>query len=353
MWQKETEVKDVPPQEPVAQEATGPHRSPNPLVSVLITNFNYERYIRTAIESVWSQSYRPLELVVVDDGSSDDSWAILQELKSVSPVPMETVQSDHGGAVSAFNTGLAYCHGEFISYLHADDVMTPHRVLQQIDLLEENPDAVLAHSEYICVDQDGQSLGFGSDCDVPAATGRSLKDLLRLRRDVRSVTMTFRSAAVEALDESLSGEDWQLILQLASKGGVRHSPEPLVLRRIHGANASLIAQGNRDPEFRFEDVALSALCDVMPDDISLSEIVPRHVATVLRNAMLQGNWRKAADAYSKTVSSYPGVATRWILLRAWGGGFSSRAWHQLLYRLPNSAADYLARQARRLRRSVA
>lgn len=334
------------------QEGTGVLDDPNALVSVLITNYNYAPYVQAAVESVWNQSYQPLELVVVDDGSTDGSWELLQELLNLSPIPMNTIRGNHGGAVSAFNTGLAYCRGEFVSYLHADDVMQSQRVSKQVELLTESPASVLAHSEYVCVDQAGGTMGFGSASDLSPARGQALEDLLRLRSDVRSVTMTFRRSAVDPLDESLSSEDWQLILQLASKGEVRHSPEALVLRRIHGANASVLLQGNSDPNFRYEDIALSTLEEVTPASISLHEIVPKHVATVLRNAVLQGNFRKALDAYKKTVSRYPGAHSRWVLLRAGGRAILSRLWKKLLHRLPDSTADRLARRVRRWRRTV-
>lgn len=314
-----------------------------PLVSILITNYNYGAYLEEAIASAFNQTYGQIELVVVDDGSTDSSLMLLERMRAESAVPFTVIQNDHGGAVRAFNTGISACAGEFVSYLHADDVMMAGRVLAQTELLASSEENVLCHSEYRCIGMDGEPLGFGSERDLPPAAGVALRELLLLRADVRSVTMAFRRDAIEQLDEEVSSEDWQLILRLAAKGQICHVPEPLVLRRVHGSNASLVLQGNLDPEFRFEDVALNVIRDVLPAALRLEDVVPIHAGTVLANALARGNWRKARDAYQLTVQEYPGLATRSTLLKAASRGLLGRAWKATLIILP----DHLSSAATR------
>ncbi|MEP7356399.1 MAG: glycosyltransferase family A protein [Anaerolineales bacterium] len=105
-----------------------------PLVSVIIPVFNGERYLAAAIESVLSQDYQPLELIVVDDGSTDSTPAIIQRYTFARRLP----QPNQGHGV-AKNTGLAAARGEFISFLDADDVWRPSKLRLQMDQLLQDP----------------------------------------------------------------------------------------------------------------------------------------------------------------------------------------------------------------------
>lgn len=114
-----------------------------PLVSVLLSSYNYERFLPEAIASVYAQRYRPLELIVVDDGSTDDSPAIIQEWASRSPVPVETIFQPNGGQASAWNAGFAKCRGELVCLLDSDDTWRPGKVEMMVRLALDHPDAGL------------------------------------------------------------------------------------------------------------------------------------------------------------------------------------------------------------------
>lgn len=95
-----------------------------PLVSIVINNFNYGRFLRNAIESALNQTYQRTEVVVVDDGSTDNSREIIQEYEGrIIPVLKE-----NGGQASAFNAGFENCKGEIICLLDADDLFMPNKV---------------------------------------------------------------------------------------------------------------------------------------------------------------------------------------------------------------------------------
>ncbi|MBA3924582.1 MAG: glycosyltransferase, partial [Nostocaceae cyanobacterium] len=88
-----------------------------PLVSILINNYNYERFLREAIDSASLQTYSPVEVVVVDDGSGDNS----RELIASYGEQIVSVFKQNGGQASAFNAGFAASHGEIVCFLDADD----------------------------------------------------------------------------------------------------------------------------------------------------------------------------------------------------------------------------------------
>jgi glycosyltransferase involved in cell wall biosynthesis len=127
----------------------------NPLVSVIITNFNYARFLEHAIESAIAQSYGPVEIIVVDDGSTDDSAAIIRGYGDrVIPVFKQ-----NGGQASAFNAGLARSHGEIVIFLDADDVLLPDIVHRVTRAFAANPTAAKVHYRMEMIDAEGQRLG--------------------------------------------------------------------------------------------------------------------------------------------------------------------------------------------------
>ncbi|MFM1920914.1 MAG: hypothetical protein RLZZ303_2548 [Candidatus Hydrogenedentota bacterium] len=114
-----------------------------PLVSVLLSSYNYASFLPEAIASVYAQSYGPLELIVVDDGSSDDSPAVIREWVARSPVPVETIFQPNGGQASAWNAGFSKCRGELVCLLDSDDTWRPGKVEAMVHLAQEYPEAGL------------------------------------------------------------------------------------------------------------------------------------------------------------------------------------------------------------------
>jgi glycosyltransferase involved in cell wall biosynthesis len=99
---------------------------PNRSVSIVIDNYNYARFLRQAIDSALAQAYRPLEVVVVDDGSTDDSAEIMRSYGD----KICAVFKENGGQGSAFNAGFARSTGEIVALLDADDYLKPGAIEQ-------------------------------------------------------------------------------------------------------------------------------------------------------------------------------------------------------------------------------
>jgi glycosyltransferase involved in cell wall biosynthesis len=109
--------------------------SNDPLVSILINNYNYGRFLPEAVESALSQSYKNVEVVVVDDGSTDDSRDVLAAYGD----RVKCVLKENGGQSSAFNAGFAQSRGEMICFLDSDDMFTPEKVATIVKVFEEHP----------------------------------------------------------------------------------------------------------------------------------------------------------------------------------------------------------------------
>jgi glycosyltransferase involved in cell wall biosynthesis len=114
---------------------------PQTLISVVIPCHNASRWLRRSIESALSQTYRPIEIIVVDDGSTDDSATVAREFKSQNVVVIS--QSNRGNG-AARNRGLQEAKGDYIQYLDADDLLAPTKVAIQVQRLAQEPAGSLA-----------------------------------------------------------------------------------------------------------------------------------------------------------------------------------------------------------------
>lgn len=110
--------------------------SMQPKISILIPSYNHAAFIEKAVRSVWRQNYKNLELVVVDDGSTDDSREILAKLAAMSPIEMVVVEQENEGICSALNRALDQSTGQIIGFLASDDIMLPDRLNEEVQHFE-------------------------------------------------------------------------------------------------------------------------------------------------------------------------------------------------------------------------
>ncbi len=121
-----------------------------PRVSILIPTYNRAALLREALDSVFSQSFSDFEVIVVDDGSTDDTREVVAEYAGV-----EYVYTDHGGPARARNAGMQRARGEFLCYLDSDDLYYPHKLALQVEWLDANPDCGMVYTEFSAFDGDG------------------------------------------------------------------------------------------------------------------------------------------------------------------------------------------------------
>jgi glycosyltransferase involved in cell wall biosynthesis len=322
---------------------------PSPSVSICMPAYNYGHFIEQAIRSAWAQDYRPIELVVVDDGSTDGTWELLERLRPESPIPMTVLKGAHKGVAAAVNLALTAARGDWIAMLHADDYCTPDRISRQMAAV--TPDVVLVHSEYVCVDEKGTRTPYDSSLDLPPANGVCLEALLELRADVRSVSLCFRRSALRAdapFEEDLPVEDWQAILRLARAGQVAHVSEPLIFRRVHSSNISFTAH-RKKRTFSMKEIAWDVLREVAPPGTDLESLGARHASVVIRNAIAQGAFAKAVDGLRQCFEYFP--TQKATLLRTAALSLPSHVWLRFLRpRVPEKLVPGLLSLKRQLSR---
>lgn len=144
----------APPARPVAAE---PASIPG-LVSTIIPAHNRADLLREAVASVLAQTYRPIEIIIVDDGSTDDTGAAADELAAAHPGLVRIIHQPNAGPGAAREAGRQVARGEFIQYLDSDDILLPRKFELQVAMLGRQPDADLAYGITHLVDDAGRVL---------------------------------------------------------------------------------------------------------------------------------------------------------------------------------------------------
>lgn len=199
-----------------------------PLVSVIIPVYNGARHLGAALESVFAQTYRNFEVIVVDDGSTDDSGLIAQSFPDVS-----YIHQTNQGVAAARNHGIEAARGEFFAFLDQDDLWTPDKLKLQIDYLLSHPDVgyTLTQQQYF-LDQ-GATLPawFRKELFSTVHTGWVLGTLV-VRRTTFEKVGNFATGYSAANDS-----DWFF---RAKAAGIPMEvvPELLLRKRLHDANDS-------------------------------------------------------------------------------------------------------------------
>jgi len=215
------------------------------LVSVLIPSYNYASYVLDAIDSVLAQTLPDVELLVVDDGSTDGSVELIRgHLREISPAQNVQFQvQDHRGICSTLNSFLATSRSTYITMLGADDLWEPVNLERQVSGLQDGGSAYGAsYADCWIIDDRGRRWArWGANDGY--REGMLYDDLVELRYFPPSATSVFVRSAVERVGGWPKSrrivEDQDLWLRIAKEFMVRYVPEPLGSYRIHGDNASM------------------------------------------------------------------------------------------------------------------
>lgn len=207
----------------------------DPMVSVIIPNFNYSQYLREAIDSVIAQTYGHIEIIVVDDGSTDSSREVLDSYGE----QIATVFQKNQGVSAARNAGVGKSRGEYIAFLDADDAWLPAKIERQLAMFENDAELGLVHVGVVEIDGDGNHLLERTD----GMSGRVADELLRFEGPVilggGSGFMVPRRILDEigGFDTRLStSADWDLIYRVSCGYAVGFVPEILLKYRVHSSN---------------------------------------------------------------------------------------------------------------------
>jgi glycosyltransferase involved in cell wall biosynthesis len=230
-----------------------------PKVSVIIPVYNGERFIAGAIESALAQTYENLELLIVNDGSTDRSGEKISPYLDLPNV--RYIEQENKGVAAARNTGIRNAAGDLIAFLDQDDLWLPKKLELQVEYLLNHPDVPLVHANVDCIDDAGEAVNFHWDTGVEGMCFREL--FARNRIAVLTVVVRIECLReVGLLNENLPGlDDYELWLRIARRFPIGHMEDVVALYRFHDLNVS---RDCFDMTYR-ELKALQHVVDTFPD----------------------------------------------------------------------------------------
>jgi glycosyltransferase involved in cell wall biosynthesis len=210
-----------------------------PTVSVLMTVHNGEGFLAAAVRSVLDQTYHDLELIAIDDGSTDRSAAILRDHADPR---LRVIEKPRVGRLAALDAAVAAAQGEFLAILDADDISLPTRIEKQVDFLRRNQDISVVASWFTYIDSENRSLGdFRPDGDPSA-----IAEALAFANPIGFSSSMFRRSAFDEVGGFPRGFYYAMDLALWVWMLPRHKfcilPEVLTLSRLHPGQTTRSAE---------------------------------------------------------------------------------------------------------------
>ena len=208
-----------------------------PQVSVILNAMNGEKFIAETITSILHQTFKNFELIVIDDGSTDQTWDVI---KSFDDPRIRAFRQENQGIAATANRGIARASGPYLARIDQDDLMRPERLKQQLSYLETHPSVALCCSAaQLMFDRTLSTKAYRAPED-----GNALKLRLLFENPVVQCTVMMRTDVVRALggydeDKSLHpADDFELWTRIARRHPIKALPEMLAIYRIHKKSAS-------------------------------------------------------------------------------------------------------------------
>ena len=213
-----------------------------PLVSILTSVYNGEAYIANCIESILGQTFQDFEFVIVDDGSTDGTWEIIQKF-AVEDRRIAAVQClTNQGVVAGLNRGLSKTRGQYIARQDADDMSRPERLAKQVDFLNTHREYGVVACQVTYIDSANRPVNQASTFNT--IDNAEIQQKLLEYMCLCGPSIMMRRQSVEAagfwFGEGLdASEDYDLCLRLSEVTKLFNLPEPLYMYRLHAQSASI------------------------------------------------------------------------------------------------------------------
>lgn len=272
-----------------------------PKVSVIIPAYNAMRYLPEAVNSVLRQTFTNFEVLIVDDGSSDQTveWA-----SQLTEPRVKLISQKNAGAAGARNKGIANSQGEYIAFLDADDVWEPTKLEKQVKCLDDNLSVGLVHTWIAFIDEQGKATG---NVMTTHGEGEVWKQVVEYNPVRCGSTAMLRRSCFEnvgVFDEAFRlSEDWEMWIRIASRYSFALVKEPLVCYRQHPNNKSKNYQAMLQTLCKIIDKSLQSL----PSELLYLKDraygrIHLHVAW---RSLYSDDYIRAATLYQQAIAYYP------------------------------------------------
>lgn len=242
-----------------------------PKVSVLMPSFNYAQYLPLAAESVLSQSFGDLELIIVDDCSTDGSKDIAHELGRLDDRVVTVLHSKNRGLAAARNSGFAASSGDYIALCDSDDVWMRNKLEVQLEHFHRSPSLGLVYSESSIIDSSGRLTGQVFSSLSPSKDGRmsgALFESLCRTNFICVPTVVLRKEALRCVggfaEDLRSLEDWVCWMKIARSYHFYYIQQSLAYYRVHRASLSNNRAGMAQNRVKAIQMILDLFSDIPP-----------------------------------------------------------------------------------------
>ncbi len=233
-----------------------PEMAATPEISILMSVYNGDVFLRAALESILAQTFSDFECIVIDDASTDTTSDILKEFVALDS-RIHVFRNEHNhGLTASLNVGLTHCRGHYVARMDADDIALAGRLMTQYWFMEEHPDVVASGSCVDVIDTSGQRLGEKN----LALTYEDIKSKMMFNNQFIHSTLFFRTDVLKSCggyDETFKkSQDYELMLRLCSRFPVVNLREKLVQFRLHGDSLSWTSRDQQKAAIRARWMAI-------------------------------------------------------------------------------------------------
>jgi glycosyltransferase involved in cell wall biosynthesis len=244
-----------------------------PLVSVVIPCYNSARYLSETIESILAQTYAQVEIIVVNDGSTDGTGEIAQSY------PLQYVYRKNGGISAARNTGVLHSRGKYVLFIDHDDRLLPEAIEVGVKFLEEQPECAMAVGEHRYIQADGTAIGLSHKHTI---VRDHYEKLLEHNFIETPCSVLHRRSALDLtglfVEKVQGAEDYEMYLRTARQRPMLTHGTPVAEYRLHDANVS----GNAERMFMVSLEVLKMELPFLKDDRKKLRLHRRGVRFVQR-----------------------------------------------------------------------
>lgn len=271
----------------------------SPLVTVVCLCYNHAKFVAEALASVFEQTYHPIELIVVDDASSDGSAEIIRRELAGRPESRFIEHRVNTGNCKAFNEAYFLSKGRYLIDLAADDALEPGRVAEGVSAFLMRPEAGVHYCDAYLMHEDGTVFGRHFKNNKKPPQGFIYRELLE-SYVICPPTLMYSRVALDALngyDETLAYEDFDFLVRSSHRFQYIYSDQPLVRRRIVKGSMSSgqYARGSKAPVSTCRICEKAFSLNQTPEE---NKALRKRIYYELRQCIFSGN-REAARAFLK------------------------------------------------------
>lgn len=239
----------------------------NPKISVILSVYNGERYLKQSIESILEQTFADFEFIIMDDGSSDGSFRII---RGYDDDRIKVIRNEvRNGLTKSLNKALKKARGKYVARQDADDISLPSRFEEQIEFFERHPETALLGTSIFIMDEKGRILEEKKACPRPS------RNLLK-RNEIFHGSVMFKKAVIDNLggynELFKHSQDYELWLRIAKYHDIRNLQIPLYALRLH---KSSIGFNKTKEQFLFEMLARKVATHELKVDTYLENLIER------------------------------------------------------------------------------